>query len=354
MGQLEKYGLYVLVIVIVMILGVALMGEPGTDSRSDLKVADIKVDGDGDRDSRRTPAATEQDEEKPSERLLPVFGDFQDGDALFTDASGPAQPPKPDPKVDPATPAVTIPPSRDLGSSELDGNRTAKADPRALEETGKLAVSPPPVSSAVRKHKIVAGDTPSSLAEQYLGSARYVQQILDANPGIDPRRIQLGTEFVIPAATRKEAAPRRESSRESGESAPLPQGARKHLIVPGDTLASLAIEYLGAEREWRKIADANPGLDPARLPLNREIVIPARSAAVASAANATKGRTTALPPGAVLHEVAAGETLTHVSRRYYGSDHRWQVILDANPGLDPRRMPVGREIVVPALSPTRN
>lgn len=350
MGQLEKYGLYVLVIVIVMILGVALMGEPGTESRSDLKLADIKVDGDGDRDSRRTPAATERDEEKPSERLLPVFGDFQDGDALFTDASGPAQPKTPDPKVDPATPAVTIPPSRDLGGAELDGNRPVKGDPRALEETGKLAVSPPPASSAVRKHKIVAGDTPSSLAEQYLGSARYVQQILDANPGIDPRRIQLGTELVIPAATRKEAALRKES----GESAPLPQGARKHLIVPGDTLASLAIEYLGAEREWRKIADANPGLDPARLPLNREIVIPARRAGAATAAKATSGRTSALPPGAVLHEVAAGETLTHVSRRYYGSDHRWQVILDANPGLDPRRMPVGREIVVPALSPTRN
>ncbi|MGE0142384.1 MAG: LysM peptidoglycan-binding domain-containing protein [Planctomycetota bacterium] len=350
MGQLEKYGLYVLVIVIVMILGVALMGEPGSDTRSDLKVADIKVDGDGDRDSRRNPAPGAQDAEKPSDRLLPVFGDFQDGDALFTDASGTVQPPKTDPKVDPATPDVAIPPSRDLGGSDRDANRTPKVDPGALEESGKIAAPPLPVPSTVRKHKIVAGDTPSSLAQQYLGSARYFQQILDANPGVDPRRIQVGTELVIPAAARKEVAP----AKESGESRSLPQGARKHLIVPGDTLASLAIEYLGAEREWRKIADANPGLDPTRLPLNREIVIPARGAAVATEPKATKGRATTLPPGAVLHEVAAGETLTHVSRRYYGSDQRWQVILDANPGLDPRRMPVGREIVVPALSPPRN
>jgi len=52
-------------------------------------------------------------------------------------------------------------------------------------------------------------------------------------------------------------------------------GPRKHVIVKGDTLYSLAKRYLGHGRRWKEIQAANPGLDPNKLRVGQEIVIPA-------------------------------------------------------------------------------
>ena len=52
-------------------------------------------------------------------------------------------------------------------------------------------------------------------------------------------------------------------------------GPGKHVIVRGDTLYSLARRYLGHGRRWKEIQAANPGLDPRKLRIGQEIVIPA-------------------------------------------------------------------------------
>lgn len=52
-------------------------------------------------------------------------------------------------------------------------------------------------------------------------------------------------------------------------------GPGKHVIVKGDTLYSLAKRYLGHGRRWKEIQAANPGLDPKKLRVGQEIVIPA-------------------------------------------------------------------------------
>ncbi len=48
----------------------------------------------------------------------------------------------------------------------------------------------------------------------------------------------------------------------------------KHVIVKGDTLYSLAKRYLGHGRRWKDIQAANAGLDPKKLRVGQEIVIP--------------------------------------------------------------------------------
>lgn len=47
------------------------------------------------------------------------------------------------------------------------------------------------------------------------------------------------------------------------------------------------------------------------------------------------------------HTVAKGETLYAISVKYYGTGSKWPKIVDANPGLKPERMPVGKQIVIP-------
>ncbi len=48
--------------------------------------------------------------------------------------------------------------------------------------------------------------------------------------------------------------------------------------------------------------------------------------------------------------VEPGDTLMQISAAAYGSAKHWRRILEANPGLDPGAMPVGKAIVLPVLT----
>ncbi|MEM9253142.1 MAG: LysM domain-containing protein [Planctomycetota bacterium] len=126
--------------------------------------------------------------------------------------------------------------------------------------------------------------------------------------------------------------------------APPPAPAsRTHTIAPGDTLSELSQQYLGTAGRWPEIVEANPGIDPNRLMVGDEIVIPGGGpspAASSSAGGAALG-------GGTTHTIAAGDTLSQISQRYYGTAARWQEILDANPGVSPTRLIVGNELVIP-------
>jgi nucleoid-associated protein YgaU len=64
----------------------------------------------------------------------------------------------------------------------------------------------------------------------------------------------------------------------SGPSAPAPAtgGAKTYVVQAGDTLSQIAKEHLGSAgpKAVKKILDANPGLDPARLKVNTTIKLP--------------------------------------------------------------------------------
>lgn len=85
----------------------------------------------------------------------------------------------------------------------------------------------------------------------------------------------------------------------TGEPAPvilLAAGPAKHVIKAGDTLNLLAQRY-GVPAA--AIVRANPGLDPARLQLGKEIVIPAAGRAAAEPAAPTPAALSAPSPGGI-------------------------------------------------------
>ncbi len=55
--------------------------------------------------------------------------------------------------------------------------------------------------------------------------------------------------------------------------------------------------------------------------------------------------------GKVIHVIRQGETLSDISKRYFGTTTRWKEILRLNPGVDPKKMKPGDEIVVSLPSP---
>jgi tetratricopeptide (TPR) repeat protein len=58
-------------------------------------------------------------------------------------------------------------------------------------------VSPARVATPPRTHKILAGDTPTSVARRYNVK---VEALLAANPGLDPRRMRIGQSLNIPGS----------------------------------------------------------------------------------------------------------------------------------------------------------
>lgn len=55
--------------------------------------------------------------------------------------------------------------------------------------------------------------------------------------------------------------------------------------------------------------------------------------------------------GSIVHVVRKGETLSDISKIYYGTSSRWKEILRLNPKLEPTKMRPGDEIVVSRASP---
>jgi nucleoid-associated protein YgaU len=116
-----------------------------------------------------------------------------------------------------------------------------------------------------------------------------------------------------------------------------------HTVVAGDTLSSLAKRYYGEERLWTKIRDANKDKlpNPNVLPVGATLVIPDVSASATSSAPTIKREQ--------VHTVAAGETLSGIAKKYYGSEGKWRLIYNANKEKipSPDRLQVGVVLVIP-------
>ena len=98
-----------------------------------------------------------------------------------------------------------------------------------------------------------------------------------SSPAADeaPRRAPVGLMVAAPAA----AAPAADEFPvidfgATAAPAASTAGPRTHTVARGDTLYALATAYYGQGKQWTRIAEANPGVTPARLPAGQTIVIP--------------------------------------------------------------------------------
>jgi peptidoglycan endopeptidase LytF len=182
--------------------------------------------------------------------------------------------------------------------------------------------------------------------------------------------------------------------------------AGTHTVAKGETLGDISAIHYGTTKHWRKIVEANPGLDPARLKIGQVVQIPAVESAPAAAAAASGGADsytvkkgesyytiakkvlgsasrwreierlnnipaeslrvgtviklpakegaagsagTASVGGGKTHVVAKGETLGDISKTYFGTTTKWKQIVEANPGVRPENLKVGQSLAIPDL-----
>ena len=120
-------------------------------------------------------------------------------------------------------------------------------------------------------------------------------------------------------------------------------------IKSGDTLQKIASRVLGDGGRWREIQDANPGLDPLKLFVGARIQLPGSASSPSRKASETpaKGRSQRVAGSSGDYLVKKGDVLSRIAQRELGSSKRWREIVELNPGLDPNRLLVGARLRLP-------
>lgn len=222
------------------------------------------------------------------------------------------------------------------------GTETAEAaKAAATPETGGAG------SEAV--YAVVEGDNYWNIAKRLGVSAADLKK---ANPGLDPRRLQLGQILNVPAAAN---APAGAVAEAAAIKAPDPE---TYVVSEGDNLWAIAKRFGVSVKALRKI---NQGVDPGKLQPGQSLFIPQRKPEVTGLKSGHAGKESSngsgevsgeIPEGArnpalagaVLHRIAKGDTLWRLSRRYGA---RLSALVKANRELDPEKLPLGGTVAIP-------
>lgn len=266
MGQLEKYGLYVLCLVIFLILGVTLWG--GGDTASP---------------SRKQEAQT------PIRAPNPV--------------TPPPSTPAPSSAVEPKVVDIT-----GLLQPEVRGNEPKKSAPVADapkagdEPKGAAgeATKEPVAEAKPTTYKVQTGDTFESIARSKLGDPKRQTEIAKLNPTVKPNRMRVGQDLVLPgakpagkavepvidanakkSATPKDATAKAADAKTAGakpadakDSSKDAGAERSYVVGKGDTFGRIAQTQLGSSKRIDEIRELNPNVDPTRMRVGQRIKLP--------------------------------------------------------------------------------
>jgi len=253
MGQLEKYGLYVLCLVIFLILGVTIWG--GGDLPQNLNRGKAPTNSDL---LARTASNAPLGKTGQAEVVL-----APDIEALLRPADRPKSEPKKDePKKGEAKP-VEASGGKNSGTGGEAGKPVAPKPETAL---------PPPTEVARKTHKIQSGDSFESISKQHFGSAALLNEIARLNSRLVPTKLKPGTEVLLPTAA--EALVILERGKARPASQPLAAATGTYRVVRGDTLEGIAIHQLGSRTRVADLQELNPGITPTLLKAGSVLKLP--------------------------------------------------------------------------------
>jgi nucleoid-associated protein YgaU len=269
MGQIERYGLYVLVLVIFMILIVAIWGEGPGAPQGGVGLPDV---------SNRVAAASRTSQADTGRRTVAGLDrdrQYQEAiDELFT---------RREPQTDPQqTREQPVPPVRER-SEDLDELFSSDTDDSVENRGGTVLPSPGPVDGgreavrpATRPYTIRDGDMLIRIARRELGSTKRIDEIRALNPGLDERRLIPGRTIQLPTGGAE--GPVVGQQPQASGSVP-----GQHVVASGDTIEGIAKRYYGKNfgNKVREILELNPGVDPAKMSIGTTLRLPSAEVAAA-------------------------------------------------------------------------
>ena len=128
----------------------------------------------------------------------------------------------------------------------------------------ETAVEPAPYVHTVSR----SGETLVAISSWYTGSADNWKRLVDVNNGLNPRRIKVGDKILIPEELMKTHQPMPADFMSSS----APQKSMPSRVKPapyvhtvrgsGETLIAISRWYTGSADNWKRLVDANNGLNP--------------------------------------------------------------------------------------------
>ena len=186
-------------------------------------------------------------------------------------------------------------------------------------------------------------ETMEIVADWYTGDSGNWKKLAEINPDVKPQKVKAGSEIFIPIKllkTRK-ALPRNYASIYCKD-------CYRHTVRwPGESMSLIARWYTGSTNNWRKLAKANPRLNPDRIKKGNVILIP--SALMKNREPLPQKVAARYTSGYFAHKVKHdGEKIETIAGWYTGNKANWKVIARANPKLNPDHLAAGNEIYIPS------
>ena len=157
-------------------------------------------------------------------------------------------------------------------------NTTAKAPPVEAVKT----TSPPTNTNAAKTYTIKPGDSFSSIATALFGAEKHWIDIVDANPGVDPKRVRVGQVINLPEIEKGEKSEKSEKKPEpvkTTATATVTAAAddvKLHEVKAGENLSSISRKHFNTPDHWRHIYLTNRELiggDPSKLQAGTKLKI---------------------------------------------------------------------------------
>ncbi len=164
--------------------------------------------------------------------------------------------------------------------------------PTGLHPGGDPGTATPPANTgrattATRPnlYEVQQGETLSEIAERELGTWKRWPEIVELNPGLDPKKVRAGVRLIMPprGATPAPATEGTTPTSTPTKAAGFDTEEQLWRVGEGDNLWKIAAQVLGDGARWNEIAAANPGMNVDRLKLGQKIKLPAGASARAVA-----------------------------------------------------------------------
>ena len=242
MGQLERYGLYVLCVVIVLILGVAIWGGDGTAHASGPKMRPLEQLATS---PQRGSAVGEPKSTTPVQ-------------------TPPANKPEPDNFYEHRSSTSFDELDQLAGVAGVVEVDPTVGKPKAPETARKEETQKKRDSvNALRTYTVKRGDTMEDIALKLLGSRKQTSTIRKLNPDVNPRKMKPGIVLKLPW---------NESLANGGSKG---DGKwREYTVKSGDNASAISIEMYGTAKYANRILEVNGIKDARKMKLNSVLKIP--------------------------------------------------------------------------------
>ena len=175
-------------------------------------------------------------------------------------------------------------------------------------------------SQVAALYRVQAGDNPSVIAKRF---DIPLQNLFAANPELDPTKMRLGQSLRLPGIEQN-----------------------FHIVEKGESISSVAARHRITVQDLR---EANPHVEPKNLQIGQPLYLPVvglREMSAPPQMQNSASRQVVSPAHAPvsIHTIKAGDTLGAIA-----ATHKVGLkdLVAANPGLDSRKLSIGKEIAIP-------